>query len=361
MLKIIHLCDSLLKSNTGTGVVIPQYALNQAMFANVILINMSNIKADLPKDVIQYGMEDIDSMSINDVRKNLDCDIYIIHTVYSLKVVWFWYKFIRNKSKYVIIPHGSFTKVSYRKSKLKKKLFNFLFLNNIVKESVAIHYLTENELSNSIYQKPKDFIIPNGIDRSMLRNNEGNKKLNYIYIGRLDIYYKGLDMMLECINELHSQNKLPNNFILNLYGPDVDNSVEVLNKYILDHNLTKFVIINDGVFGQEKISLLTKSTYFIQTSRSEGLPLGIIEALSYGLPVLITKSTNLSDIVNSYNCGLSCDTNKEAILNMIVESLDKIDDWDVLSDNSVSCASCFYWEKVSQKCIDKYLELLGGD
>lgn len=360
MLKLVHLCDSAFKDNTGTGVVIPQYAYSQSKYANVCLLNMSDVKAKITGCLSQYTYRDFNHLSISDKNRLINSDLYIIHTVYSLKIVLFWFLYLRKKHNYILLPHGSFTKTSQKKSRIKKQCFNFLFLNSIVKKSKGIHFLTKNEKLESIYSTKNDFIIPNGINPPN-RKNIGYHKYNYTYIGRLDIYYKGLDVLLESINDLNSQGKLPKMFVLNIYGTDIDDSTNKLKKYILEHNLSNIIFIHDGVFNQQKIDVLCNSTYFIQTSRSEGLPLGIIEALSYGLPVLITDSTNLSDVISESNCGFFCTCNKMQISKMILESINNIDKWNILSQNARNCASQFYWENISKECINKYQEILGGD
>ena len=50
------------------------------------------------------------------------------------------------------------------------------------------------------------------------------------------------------------------------------------------------------------------SDMFILTSRHEGFPMSILEALSYGLPVLITKGTNMTDLVHKASAGWTCET-----------------------------------------------------
>jgi len=49
--------------------------------------------------------------------------------------------------------------------------------------------------------------------------------------------------------------------------------------------LQNVVYINDGIFDDEKEKKQLESDFFILTSRFEGHPMGLIEALSYGLRV----------------------------------------------------------------------------
>ena len=60
-----------------------------------------------------------------------------------------------------------------------------------------------------------------------------------------------------------------------------------------------------------------KNDVFIRTSRFEGLPLGILEALSLGLPCLVTKGTNLDELVNNYNAGWGVETTSKMVASAI--------------------------------------------
>jgi len=55
------------------------------------------------------------------------------------------------------------------------------------------------------------------------------------------------------------------------------------------------VIFHGPAFGEEKEALLRSAEAFILPSFSEGLPMSVLEAWSYGLPVVMTPECNLPE------------------------------------------------------------------
>ena len=64
--------------------------------------------------------------------------------------------------------------------------------------------------------------------------------------------------------------------------------------------------IVDEIAGKAKEELLLNTDLFIMTSRLEGHPMGLIEALAYGVPCLVSRGTNMYDEVLSSNAGWVC-------------------------------------------------------
>ena len=114
------------------------------------------------------------------------------------------------------------------------------------------------------------------------------------------------------------------------------------------------VSINDAVVGEKKIEVLLKNECFIQTSRFEGLPTGVLEALSVGLPCLVTDGTNTAEIINEYNAGWGVEGNPKNISETIKSIVQEND----MRKKSIAAKKLidenYTWDMISKKEVAAY-------
>lgn len=123
---------------------------------------------------------------------------------------------------------------------------------------------------------------------------EQNSRFQFLYLGVL-IQRKGVIDLLEAINNLYNQNKIDNcTFAIGGTGPEE----ETLKKYVEDNKLANIVRFHGWVTGLQKETLLQESSALILPSYNEGLPVSILEAMSYGLPIISTRVGDIEDAVD---------------------------------------------------------------
>ena len=74
-----------------------------------------------------------------------------------------------------------------------------MFFNKFLKNAKAVQFLSENEYKESNVRNTK-FIGTNGIDLpDESKNIFSFDGINFVYIGRIDIFHKGIDLMFNAI------------------------------------------------------------------------------------------------------------------------------------------------------------------
>ncbi len=350
---ILHITSISNPSGNGVAVAVNEYIKYESNYST---IGLYNLEGDIKNSICESFNNNY--KSINDLPKPFNNpSIVIFNEVYKPGYIKLYKECIKRKIKYIIIPHGCLVSEAQRKHRIKKIIGNILLFNRFIKNANAIQYLNETEKKKSRGFKSKKTIISgNGIHISNInRNNYKNQ--NFVYIGRYSVYVKGLDLLLDiCKKNKEWFNN--NNVKVELYGRDSLNGMKELKENIKKYSLEDILIINDAIFGKEKEQVLKNSYCFIQLSRHEGQPMGIIESLAYGLPCIVTMGTSFGEYVNEKNCGFGCKFNENEIFEKMKYIFNNKEDRNIKSINAIkSIREDFNWDNIISKLIKEYKEV----
>ncbi len=153
-------------------------------------------------------------------------------------------------------------------------------------------------------------IINNGVVipiETVEENIFSREKLKLITISRFD-YSKNTLLLIDILKELKKQNQIER-FETIILGSGQD---EKIFKQKLEQNrISSFVNLLGMV---DNPSDYLKDTFcYISTSRWEGLPLGILEAMAIGIPAIATNVTGNKDVVQKGVNGFLYDLDKPEI------------------------------------------------
>lgn len=278
-------------------------------------------------------------------------DIVIFFGVYFPKYLSLAKQLKSKNIPYIIQPASSLTyQAQHNHALLKKKVANLLLFNRFIKGASAIHYLTEDERRDSGTKWNKhSFVLPNGISIPDKRKTEfSSTGINACFIGRIDIYQKGLDLLLEAMRK--SQEKLREaHFSLKILGP-IGHDTKKVALLIKKYNISDIVSLEGEVYGVDKVSVFLNSDIFVLTSRFEGHSIALLEALSYGLPVAITPGTNMKQKVQQYDAGWCCDeTTIDSISNMLLTIIEEKSSFASKGKQSTELAKTYNYSQIAEQ------------
>jgi len=198
----------------------------------------------------------------------------------------------------IISPHGMLDPWALSQSRWKKRMVSFLFEKRNLTNTACFHALNTAE-ANAILSSYPDATIaiqPNGIDLPDLNGrahlNAGDRK-TMLFLGRLHPK-KGLSETISAWQKFkQSVPSLAAHWQLVLAGWGDPSYEAELHDFVSDNGLQADVKFVGPVFGNAKDELLRKADAFILASYSEGLPMAMLEAWAYGLPVFATSACNL--------------------------------------------------------------------
>lgn len=363
-INIVHI--TFLRNNRASGVnsIVPYHIKYQSRYSNVFWYNISSKYRPSKEDVDFYhGIEDYPNYDIKSLDEPFSSpDLVIFHGVFFYQYLKIFRELIKRNIPYIVVPHGSLTKYALKKKYIKKLIGIKLLFSEFIGKAKAIQYLTEGEYKNSGDKWNTDYIIiPNGCDIPIKKKEHLNTvNLKGTFIGRKAIYYKGLDLLIEACSIIKDYLE-KYNCVISIYGPSEEKANSKLSRLINKYKLEKFIHLKDGVYGQQKEDIILNSDFFIMTSRTEGHPVALIEALSYGVPCFVTQGTNMATEVNKFNAGWGVKNGVKSISNGLIKMLEEIDTFGEKSSNARLLSNKYEWDTLAKLSIEKYKELIRKD
>jgi phosphatidylinositol alpha-mannosyltransferase len=156
--------------------------------------------------------------------------------------------------------------------KMKLKFYQYLIvLSHTMKKE--IHHL--NVQANIA-------VIPNGVDPTLASVPRSKKPQHILFIGRIDVWQKGLDLLLHAYSQIPPLKRIP----LHIYGSGNEQDTLQLSQHISSMGLEQHVALMGKVTGEAKAKVFANAQFLVLPSRYEAQPLVVLEAFSVGVPVV---------------------------------------------------------------------------
>ena len=144
------------------------------------------------------------------------------------------------------------------------------------------------------------YCLPNCVEfPELYRTEQHHNKLRLVFVGRIN-EVKGIYDVLECLHKYKEQ--LQDKVELHIGGIGDE---ERFLKMMTDYNLSSMIVQHGWVVGKEKEDLFCSSDVFIHPSHFESFGIAILEAMSYGLPVITTLIGGIPDFFEDKKSGVA--------------------------------------------------------
>ena len=307
------------------------------------------------QDELNYEIEiltlsDNKNSNINDdfSVKRIDRNLPIIYR--WLKTIFTIYKLGKNKDLIFVNGLGTETTIAniflnkkiirkivgdpvweraYSKAKISESFDEFQVKNYgfsiSLQKKVRSFSIKKSDIVVTPSQHLKNFILNLGFKNKIEIINNGvfipeentniftNDQINITIVSRL-VSHKNIEKIIKAISDLN--NPL---IYLNIIGDGPE--LNQLQKISLESN-NKDNIIFHGKLNRDDINhIFLKSDIYIQASNYEGLPHSLLEAMSYGIPVLCTPVGECKEILGNEDRGYILDlpVSKNNIKSKIIE------------------------------------------
>lgn len=215
----------------------------------------------------------------------------------------------RIKGDFKIIAHVHSNRPDFKKKSINSILFNFITKK---KKISKIIWVSESCLNDYIFCnkiKDKCLVLNNIINQQEVidKSNIANlkDKTDIIFLGRLT-YPKNPQRLIQIISEIV---KKKSDIKVGIIGDgDLKEECENLTKDLKLENNVKFYGFQTNAFG-----LLKNSKLFLMSSRFEGNPMCVLEAETFGLPIIAPEISELKTTVVNGVSGYLYKSDEECV------------------------------------------------
>ena len=198
----------------------------------------------------------------------------------------------------IIHLHGSEFEKWYNAVSEKKKAR----IRSLLKETSSFVVLGEKweNVINSMEPRSNVIVISNGVEIPQKTVTWNPKQCNVLFLGVL-IKRKGVADLLKTIQSLKAQGKIGTlRFILAGTGEEENELKHLAEEY----EIGQYVDFIGWVSGDKKQECLMNSQVMVLPSYNEGLPVSLLEAMSYGMPVVSTDVGDIPSVIKHRENGM---------------------------------------------------------
>lgn len=267
----------------------------------------------------------------------------------------------------ILSPHGAFHPVVLVKSKASLKKLYILLAQRFFYPHVSLFHAlnpAEGEHIRQVLGLVNIYILPQGPSTNVLsaiKENHADRydEIRFIFVGRLDTYTKGLDILVEAFAE--ALRRLHGAARLILVGPDQRGSLERLKNMALKNRCAEKIHFIGAVPGRKVAEFIAQNDIYIHLSRHEVFGFSVAEALCAGKPSILSDrigTVSYREIASLPHVKVIPPV-KEAAVQAMVEFADRIE---ALKAAGMSCREdvlrFFDWERIAKghlRTYEKYL------
>lgn len=303
---------------------------------------------------------------------------FILFPINLLELI---FNLIKRKSLKIVHIHGSHGGSFYRKYIvfwISKKLFSKKVIYHLHSSDFEIFYNNASKILKSKIQKlinnsdavivlseewrgfifdnfdPKKIkILENIVEKQNFYSKQiDNNKITLLFLGRIG-NRKGIFDLLDVISKLNDSFNQKLELVIG-----GDGEIEKLKK-IISHKNLKNVQFVGWVKGQKKSKLLNNCDIFVLPSYNEGLPISLLEAMSFGKPIISTNIGGIPRILmNDVNGFIIEPGNKKQLKKSIIKYLNNTSKIKTHGEKGLKIVEDYYPKKVLSKLDGIYEEIL---
>ena len=284
-----------------------------------------------------------------------DFDVAHIHAVFNHSSLAAAHLSRQAMVPYVIRPLGTLEPWSLTQKSLRKRVFWHVSGRRMLEHASAVHYTTEAEKFSTERFTGMNHgkVIPLGIEAA--DSADYRPDLYVLVLSRIHPK-KGLEVLIDAFATLDEEFA---GWKLVVAGDGPEGYVGKLKEQAarVGHGRIEFT---GWVEGEQKRALLGGASLLALPSYQENFGLCVMEALSHGVPVLVSPNVNLAREIAASNAGWIASPDREALSQRLAEALSDRMELAKRGRAGKVLSQGYSWENAAKHLAKLYEEIVGA-
>ncbi len=357
-MKILHIVSTYIPAYRRGGPIASVHNMNKWLAKKGVDVTVYTTDIDIPKGSVRLGEEvNVDGVKVwyfpltwktwqyaygmhralAESAGNFDI-MHITSTFLAASTLGAYYakKF---KVPYLISPRGNLMKEPLSKGVLKrfkKSLYLLLVEKRNLMGAAAIDFTVESEKREYLEQKlppVRTLVLPNGLEVEHVgRRNDNPQEIKKVFceqyglpesarivlfLGRIT-WIKGFDTLIPAFANI--ARKARDAFLV-IVGPDEGGYEKTVKKLVAENALHEKAIFTGMLTGKQKENALYAADVFVLPSYSESFGMSAIEAMSLGVPVVVTTRVGIAPDIGKVGAGLVVEKDDRQLADAVLSIL----------------------------------------
>ncbi len=269
----------------------------------------------------------------------------------------------------IACPHDPYSPALFGTRRVLKRAYWRLFEGPFLRSVRAVHVLAPSHIRylKELGVSVPTFVVPNGLDAEQLEaanrtavdhgpadfSPEKGRDRCVLYLGRLDVYNKGLDLLLQALAE---DREAPSGVRLQIAGRGSERDrlqlLELISSLQLDDRVSVVGFVSDARSAMRAADLV------VLPSRFDGFGQVVIETLAVGTPVVVSSKAGASEYFDREHGVVVADPGPVSLARALRSALASQQE---LRSAALACrsylSSQFTWDVLARRWIEEVKKL----
>lgn len=294
-----------------------------------------------------------------------DFDVVHIHAVFNHACIAAANIARQQRVPYIVRPLGTLTPWAMAQKPLRKKLFWHGAIKSMMQSAAAVHYTskTEQQAVESSLGLNHGLVVPLGVEvaptpvENLFREHFQLNRSPYILALSRLLPTKGIDVLLDAfLSVAHTE---LSDWRLVLAGDGPAEYVASLKYAVMKQNASDHVRFTGWLSGEMKASALQGASLLALPSHHENFGLCVMEALAYGVPVLISPHVSLAPEIEGAGAAWIAPVSKSSVRQALIDACSSKEELVRRGLAGKEFAARFTWPVIAQHLTEVYREIAG--